>query len=79
MFWIVLLGLAYLTLIIFYQEARPLVRVGFILLLVFIPPLFSGRAGFPGFDPEGIGTFLADVISYYMKILKSFAQASRGV
>jgi|GEM_PF-7077812 len=40
MFWIILLGLAYLTLIIFYREARPLVRVGFNLLLVFIR-LFS--------------------------------------
>ena len=76
MFWIIFLGLAYLTLIIFYREARPLVRIGLILLLVFIPPLFSGHAGFPGLDPEGIGTFLADVISYYMEILKSFAQAS---
>jgi len=79
MFWIILLGLAYLTLIIFYREARPLVRVGFNLLLVFIPPLFSGRAGFPGLDPEGIETFLADVISYYMEVLKSFPQATRGV
>ncbi|MBS3787564.1 hypothetical protein KGY79_05135 [Candidatus Bipolaricaulota bacterium] len=78
MFWIIFLVLVYLTLIIFYREAKPLVRVGFILLLVLITPLFSGRAGFPGFDPEGIGTFLADVISYYMEILKSFAQASGG-
>lgn len=79
MFWIILLGLAYLTLIIFYREARPLIRVGFILFIVFIPPLFSGQAGFSGLGPKEIGTFLSDVIAYYMEIVKTFAQASSGL
>ena len=79
MFWVILLGLAYLTLILFYREARPLIRVGFILLIVFAPPLFSGRAGFSGLGPGEVGTFLSEVIAYYMEILKSFAQASRGL
>lgn len=79
MLWIVVLGILYITFIMFYREAKPLIHAGVILLLVFIPPLFSGYAGFPGFDPEEVGRFLARVIDYYMEIIKSFAQASTGI
>lgn len=79
MFWIAVLGILYFTFIMFYREAKPLIHAAVILLFVFIPPLFSGYAGFPGFEPEEVGRFLTGVIDYYMEIIKTFAQASTGI
>lgn len=79
MFWLLVVGILYVTFITFYREAKPLIHVGVILLLLFISPVFSGFAGLPDLGPEGIGRFLAKVIDYYMEVLRSFATASRGM
>lgn len=79
MFWPLVLGLLYSGFLLFYREARPIVRAGFVLLLIFAPPILSGFSGFPPLDPQGFGYFLAKVMNYYMKIMGSFVEASSNL